>query len=502
MKLVTVFLPAILSFLVFMNHSFAGCGIGTCNSNTIRKVNFLGVEISYSTDAQCNIERFCENIIGAVEGLTRDAFEEIGRNFPSAHNELLNRANGYRRLTLLEKAALSCHFPDLELERVKLYFDVTMLDKIEAFGGTHRIYWVESEAQTMGYDIFFSGKESNYDREDFMASLVHELVHTHQFVHYGESLSRFGAEYMGGLYDAGGSYDENIFEKYAVQVQNNLGITPCSEDTSNTITAAIKLSNREYLCVSHFDDNVEHYVMKTEPSPSEDNCIWHVAPHCIKSPNIDGYLGETGGDKRWVSLATQCYDSAKWGFRKCEGSCTYSGFLKHAISGKTLNIAENGFAEFSSEFGNTYKLEYFTSGSLNDGSGSSGFNLVGDSNDLPFANSICSGQNCQETEFGAISLDPDDWSDLKNPAPTSKPALPPSSDESDEDIFNFPTNSPTKFPSSFPGAQSEDGPNYTSYVLPGAIVACALVGGCCLYKHICGNGNNSENTPANDNDPV
>ena len=399
---------------IYANDSKAGCGIGNCDESESREYDFFGHTISYSPDILCNIEHSCSVIKNSISGIARAPVAEIGANFPGARNELLRRANGHRGLNKLERAAVGCHFPTLDLSRVRLFFDVTMLDKFEAFGGTHKIYWVESEAQTFGYDIFVSAKEQNMSLDYWLRLLVHELVHTFQYTQYDESLVKFGKAYMGSLYDAGMTYGNNIFEKHAEEYEK-VAYQSCPEATNNAMTAAIKLSNGHYLCVSHHDNNVNHFVMDMEASVSGDACVWEISGYCIKSTEVSGYLGMSSSDPRWISLLTSCTAaSSYWGFMECEGECTYPGFLKHLETGKVLNIADIGFAEISDEFGYTYAIEFFTRGSLDSGSGTqqSGFNLAGGSDQAPFSNPICSHNQCENKVVGSVSLHSEDWADL------------------------------------------------------------------------------------------
>ena len=147
---------------------------------------------------------------------------EIGAQaYPAAASYAASNNSHSRVMRSREKEALSEYFSYSLMNRVRIYFNATLLEK---WGdGPYAIRFTHSAAQTFGYNIYVTSGEYD-DFNSWIILLGHELTHTQQYVDRGESLSRFGRDYFEGFYDAGFSYKFNPMEVEAWQKERAFAV--------------------------------------------------------------------------------------------------------------------------------------------------------------------------------------------------------------------------------------------------------------------------------------
>jgi hypothetical protein len=107
----------------------------------------------------------------------------------------------------LRSALLSC-FPAAMLDPVSVVWGAVPLDR----WGPLCLFGTGSSAQTFGYNIYMSSRHQEPLTRQQVSTLVHELVHTRQYVARHRSLHLFGANYFQGWEAASFSYENNPFE--------------------------------------------------------------------------------------------------------------------------------------------------------------------------------------------------------------------------------------------------------------------------------------------------
>lgn len=104
-------------------------------------------------------------------------------------------------------------FGDL-VDRVRVIWNARLNDQMEFVRG---LIAPGSRAQTYGYQLYIAPSQGAPDPESTpqLLLLAHELVHTAQYVRYGEDLARFCHEYMQGWVQSRGVYAQNPLEQEA-----------------------------------------------------------------------------------------------------------------------------------------------------------------------------------------------------------------------------------------------------------------------------------------------
>jgi hypothetical protein len=104
-------------------------------------------------------------------------------------------------------------FGDL-VEKVRVIWHARLNDHLELAG---RVFSAGSYAQTYGYQVYIASSQGAREPESApqLVLLAHELVHTAQYVRYGEDLARFCHAYIQGWEQARGVYKHNPLEQEA-----------------------------------------------------------------------------------------------------------------------------------------------------------------------------------------------------------------------------------------------------------------------------------------------
>lgn len=104
-------------------------------------------------------------------------------------------------------------FGDL-VDKVRLTWNARLNDHL---GFANGILTQGSRAQTYGYQVYIAASQGARDPESpqQLLLLAHELVHTAQYVRYGENLAHFCHEYMQGWAQSRGVYKQNPLEHEA-----------------------------------------------------------------------------------------------------------------------------------------------------------------------------------------------------------------------------------------------------------------------------------------------
>jgi len=122
------------------------------------------------------------------------------------------------------KSALRPVFGSSLVDRVRVTWDIKLLDEWAKDETGIKFSGTESAGQTYGYNVYISYPESelaNPRRMRFLLwLLIHELVHVEQYEKVGNSLSDFGCSYVMGYANANMNYDNNEMERQANDIAN------------------------------------------------------------------------------------------------------------------------------------------------------------------------------------------------------------------------------------------------------------------------------------------
>jgi hypothetical protein len=100
------------------------------------------------------------------------------------------------------------------VDKVRVIWSARLTDQVEL---AKRVLTRGSRAQTYGYQVYIAPSQGARDPESAqqLILLAHELMHTAQYVRYGENLARFCQEYMQGWAQSGWIYEQNPLEREA-----------------------------------------------------------------------------------------------------------------------------------------------------------------------------------------------------------------------------------------------------------------------------------------------
>ena len=100
------------------------------------------------------------------------------------------------------------------VDKVRVIWNARLNDQLEL---AKRFLTQGSRAQTYGYQVYIAPSQGARAPESAqqLLLLAHELVHTAQYVRYGENLARFCQEYVQGWAQSGGVYEQNPLEREA-----------------------------------------------------------------------------------------------------------------------------------------------------------------------------------------------------------------------------------------------------------------------------------------------
>ena len=162
--------------------------------------------------------------------ISAELWGEAGRfAYTAAAGVMAARSPSGIPISNLYKRILRPHFGKL-VDSVVLHWGVAPLDEWAADRCSIKLEDVDTAAQTFGEHIYIRAAQNMQKPRKELALLVHELVHSEQFVEYGKSLSNFGYHYFKEYKKGGQSYSSNKLERDAEQrtrrVVNAMPIRP------------------------------------------------------------------------------------------------------------------------------------------------------------------------------------------------------------------------------------------------------------------------------------
>ncbi|QDT38101.1 hypothetical protein [Stratiformator vulcanicus] len=235
-------------------------------------------------------------------GVSEELWGEAGRiAYVSAAATMRTRSPHGKPLDFWTKAILHGRFGGL-VERVRIHWDVSPLDKWVASNIGIDLSGTDTVAQTYGYDIYIDFKEGERPREEVISLLAHEMMHTAQFVKYDSSFSNFGYHYFKEFKKANQKYENNKLEKEAFEVEREFDdYIPVALDANGGSTHDFYFNkdikqndNLLYEVAKHgdkvtivpivkkkkaFDANGGHSIYMGNNQLPNDNILWKLEPH-------------------------------------------------------------------------------------------------------------------------------------------------------------------------------------------------------------------------------